>query len=472
MLASSASLHPASRTVTPASAALADTSRVAGIWQGTLMGSLRLVFKVSRAPDGTHTATMDSPDQGALGIPVTSVVVTGDSVRFAVTSIGGGYHGKFASDQQTLAGEWRQMGAVLPLELKRVESAPELPRPQHPRPPYPYRALEVSFESVPGAVKLAGTLTVPETTGRHACAVLLTGSGSEDRDETIFGHKPFLVIADHLTRQGLAVLRLDDRGIGGSTGDPATATTQDFAHDASAAVDFLRGRPEIDPKRIGFIGHSEGGLIATLAANRRHDVAFVIMLAGPGIPGDSTLVLQSAAMRRGAGASEDQIARERPLLLKLIAAVKQGADSVAVRAAAEALVSAQLEGLPAAPDSAGRAQLVRTLARQIRSPWFQFFMGYDPRPALARLRCPTLALNGGRDLQVLPKENLAAIESAVRSGGNRDVTVRELPGLNHLFQTARTGSMMEYGVIEETFAPAALAAMSDWLRERRLTARK
>ena len=433
------------------------------------MGSIRLVFKVARAMDGSFSATMDSPDQGAWGMAVSTVAVTRDSVRFTVTSIGGGYYGRIREDRQLIVGEWRQTGIVVPLELKRVDSAPEPKRPQHPEPPFPYRSVDVSFETVPGSVKLAGTLTVPSEAGRYGCAVMLTGSGAEDRDETIYGHKPFLVIADHLTRQGIAVLRLDDRGIGGSTGNPATATTQDFAHDASAAVDFLRGRAEIDPKRIGFIGHSEGGLIATLAAIRRRDVAFVIMLAGPGIPGDSTVVLQGASLRRAAGATDAQIERERPLLKALAAAVKQGADSVAVRRAAEALVDAQLDGLPSAPDSAGKAQLVGTVTRQMRSPWFQFFMGYDPRPDLARLRCPVLALNGARDTQVLPKENLAAIESAVRSGGNRDVTARELPDLNHLFQSAKTGSMMEYGVIEETFAPVALTAMSDWLRERKLT---
>ena len=441
------------------------SSRIDGTWQGVLEGMLRLVVHVERGPGGALRATMDSPDQGAMGLPIDTVAFAQDSLRFGLRRIGGDYAGRMNATGDTISGRWRQGGLSLPLLLARTEH-PDVPRrPQETGPPYPYDTVAVAFDNPKAAgVRLAGTLTLPRGAGPFPCALLITGSGPEDRDEAVFGHRPFRVIADHLTRKGIAVLRVDDRGVGGSTGSFAKATSDDFAGDVTAGIDFLSSRKEIDRGRIGLIGHSEGGLIAPLVAVRSPAVSFIVLLAGPGIPGDSTLILQSAALRRSIGVGEQDIARERAASRLLYAAFKRG-DSLAIVTAGRALVRLQLEGLPVAqrraagdPDS-----LTDRVVRSLFTPWMKFFVSYDPRPTLERVRCPVLALNGSKDLQVLPRENLDAIERALRTGGNRDVTIRELPGLNHLFQTCTTCSMAEYMQLEETVAPVVLESLSEWI---------
>jgi uncharacterized protein len=357
-------------------------------------------------------------------------------------------------------------GSPLPLALKRggVVAAPK--RPQEPTRPFPYDTVAVAFDNAAAAgVRLAGTLTLPRGQGPFACALLITGSGPEDRDEAVFGHRPFLVLADHLTRNGIAVLRLDDRGVGGSTGRFATATSEDFASDAVAAVAYLRTRKEIDPKRIGLIGHSEGGLIAPLVVARTKDVAFVVLMAGPGIPGDSTLILQSEAVRRSIGVDEAALQAEKAVSRRMFARIVAG-DSLGAAREGQTLVRMQIAALSDAqraaigdPDSVGAAAV-----RPLSTPWMRFFIGHDPRPALRKMRCPVLAINGEKDLQVLPKENLDAIRTTLAAAGNRNVTVKELPGLNHLFQTCRSCTVAEYGQLEETMAPAALDEMTRWIR--------
>jgi hypothetical protein len=284
----------------------------------------------------------------------------------------------------------------------------------------------------------------------------------------VFGHRPFLVLADHLTRAGIAVLRLDDRGVGASSGRFGTATTRDFAGDAHAAVEFLRGRREIDPTRIGLIGHSEGGLVAPMVAAKSKDIAFIVLLAGPGVRGDSLLTLQVERITRAAGADDATVAAETGLTRALIAASVQDGDSAEVTARAHRLVRDRLAELPPErraafgdPDSLADVQLAR-----LRSPWMRFFLTYDPVPTLRRVRCPVLALNGDKDVQVPSVENLKGIGDALRAGGNRDFETRELPGLNHLFQTAATGAVTEYARIEETMSPRALDAIAEWISKR------
>jgi len=325
----------------------------------------------------------------------------------------------------------------------------------------------VVFDNPKAGIQLAGTLTLPRGAGPFPCALLITGSGPEDRDETVFGHRPFLVLADHLTRQGIAVLRVDDRGVGGSTGRFSGATSEDFAGDVLAGIEYLKARKEIDRKRIGLIGHSEGGLIAPLVATRSKDVAFIVLMAGPGIPGDSTLMLQSAAIRRSIGVTDAAIAGEMSVNRRMYAQLREG-DSVGVVRTARELVRLQVAALPEAQRQAvGDLDSTAAVAtRQLFSPWMRFFVAYDPRPTLRRVRCPVLAINGGKDLQVLPKENLAAIETALRAGGVRDYAVKEMPGLNHLFQTCTLCTIGEYMQLEETIAPGALEEISRWILAR------
>jgi pimeloyl-ACP methyl ester carboxylesterase len=323
-------------------------------------------------------------------------------------------------------------------------------RPQTPKPPFPYTSEEVAFDSTPG-VRLAGTLTLPKGPGPFPVALLIVGSGPHDRDETIFGHKPFLVLADDLTRRGIAVLRYDKRGAGGSTGRSPDVTTADFAVDARAAVAFLRTRTDIDPSRVGLIGHSEGGAIAPMVAADDPKIAFVVMMAGPGVPGDELLVAQNRAILKAAGGSEAALTAAEQANRRIYEIVKSQVSD----AEAEAQVQAILVGLGQGPLQA------RAGAAQAAAPWIRWWLRYDPRPALTKLRCPVLAIDGSKDLQVVAAQNLPEIRKALKD--DPDATVIELPGLNHLFQTAGTGAASEYAQIPETIAPIALTTIGDWV---------
>jgi pimeloyl-ACP methyl ester carboxylesterase len=459
-----AALIAALLTAAPSSAE--SPPALEGAWQGTLQGALRIVLNLERGEGGVLRGTMDSPDQGAMGLAIDTTWASNDTLHFEWRRLRASYEAVLSADGRELTGAWKQSGFTLPLSLRRLDQPPDYRKPQEPVKPYPYDEEEVSYENRAAGVKLAGTLTRPRGQGRFPCALLITGSGAEDRDESVFGHRPFLVLADHLTREGIAVLRVDDRGVGGSTGSTASSTSEDFAGDVAAGVAFLKARSDIDPRRIGLIGHSEGGLIAPLVATRSRDVAFIVLMAGPGLPGDSTLLLQNAALRRTMGASEENIARELAASRRIYAGLRRD-DSTAVARATRELVGLQLAGLPEAQrQGAGDPDSIASRAtRQLYAPWMRFFLTYDPRPALRRLKCPVLAINGEKDLQVLPKENLDAIQAALAAGGNPDYTVKELPGLNHLFQTCETGSIGEYARIQETIAPAALEEMSSWILE-------
>ena len=333
-------------------------------------------------------------------------------------------------------------------------SAPS--RPQTPVKPYPYREEEVAFDNAAGHAHLAGALTLPTGRGPHPAVVLITGSGLQDRDETVFGHKPFLVWADALTRRGVAVLRVDDRTMGGSTGEVKTATTADFAGDVEAAVAYLRTRRDIDPRRIGLMGHSEGGVIAPIVAARDPKIAFIVMLAGSGEDGETLLLSQQRAIATAMGLPPAAVDRSNASSRALEDAVKGAPDQAAADARLQAAWSKILADQGAPADTPMPAQ-VKVVAR----PWMRWFLAYDPRPTLARVRCPVLAVDGSKDLQVPAAENLAGIKAALAS--DRDVTTVELPGLNHLFQTAGTGAVSEYATIPETVSPLALKVVGDWI---------
>jgi uncharacterized protein len=456
---------------------------VEGFWQGTLNTgaiSLRLVFKIHKTPDGTLTGTLDSIDQGAKDIPVSAVSVHGSAVSLEVKVVAGVYEGKLAEGGAQISGEWKQGGASLPLTLTRVEKVTELRRPQEPKKPYPYREEEVAYDNKEGHSHLAGTLTLPRAGGPFPAALLITGSGQQDRDEAIMGHRPFLVVADYLTRQGIAVLRVDDRGIGGSTGEVARATTEDFAGDVLAGVAYLETRKEIDPQKIGLIGHSEGGVIAPMCAAKSKDVAFIVLMAGTGLPGEEILYEQSALILKAAGGSQETITQQWAAQERMYAVLKREKDdAVAEKKLREIYSELQIQPAPdpakaaaaakeKPEDAAGHLPAAQQEAslHMMLSPWFRFFLTYDPRPALRKVKCPVLAIGGENDLQVPPKENLPAIEHALKEGHNPDYTVKELPKLNHLFQTSQTGSPAEYGQIEETFSPVALKVIGDWIVQR------
>ncbi|MEN3109748.1 alpha/beta hydrolase family protein [Uliginosibacterium paludis] len=354
----------------------------------------------------------------------------------------------------------RGLVLLLMLLMQGVAGAAAL-RPQTPQAPFPWQAQELAYDSPtdPG-VHLTGTLVLPEGKGPFPAVLLVTGSGQQDRDETLFGHKPFLVLADFLARHGIASLRVDDRGTGGSTGDVLHATSEDFARDARASLAHLRAAEGIDPARVGVIGHSEGGLIAAmLAAEPANQVAFVVMLAGPGLSGARILSNQVEDMARVGGSSGPALAAMVDLQDRLLALAMQGEEDP--EALTTRLATELRKAVPALSQEAARAR-VATLA----SPWYRYFLATDPAVFLSRVRCPVLALNGSRDLQVRAADNLAAIGSALGRAGNPDVSLETLNGLNHLFQSAQTGAVSEYAQIEESFAPAALERVAGWIRSR------
>ena len=441
---------------------------IEGIWEGKLKvpgAELRIVAHIAITPEGTFSATLDSPDQGVTGIPVDEIVFKDKSVHMEIKLIGGIFEGKLNEEFTMVDGTWQQAGFSFPLSLHRVEEAVEIKRPQEPEKPYPYTEEEVKYDNPAAKVTLAATLTFPKGQGSFPAVILISGSGPQDRDEFLLGHRPFLVLADYLTRQGIAVLRFDDRGVGESTGDFMAATSEDFATDVISGIAYLKTRSEIDAQQIGLIGHSEGGLIAPMVAVQLPEVAFIVLMAGPGLTGEKIVLLQSALISRAIGESEEDIALNLDYNKKFFTLIKGESDKEILAEEVHKLfydyfnkISEEQKEIIGDPELYINAQ-----SQSMLSPWFRYFLTYDPKPALSKVKCPVLAINGEKDLQVPPVENLKAIEEALLNGGNRDFMVRELPGLNHLFQTAQTGSPEEYALIEETIAPIALKLMSDWI---------
>lgn len=452
-------------------------------WKGTIeLPGMKLDFGVALTPstDGNAAAgTMDIPMQGLKSAPLSDVSVSGEELKFslALPSMPANAHAHFsaklAADGKTAEGELKQGGITAPVRMERIAEGADATigprRPQDPKPPFPYTQREVSYTNAKDGTKLAATVTLPPGPGPHPAAVLITGSGAQDRDESILGHRPFLVIADHLTRAGIAVLRADDRGVGGSGGSVTEATAADSTGDVLAAIALLKTMPEIDAAKIGVIGHSEGGIIGPMAAATSKDVAFVVMLAGTGLKGRDILTMQSEAIMLAAGIDKAAV---KPVVEKhraLMDSVEKNAPAEEIERAVGELMKAQTSlgghSAPALSDEqvkAGAKQQMETL----NSKWFRSFLFSDPREALRKVTAPVLALNGSLDTQVPAGANLPEIEKALKEAGNTDVTVRELPGLNHLFQAARTGSPDEYVQIDETFNPEALKAMTEWVLSR------
>ncbi len=439
----------------------APPSDIDGAWSGTLdagAAKLRLVFHIMNTPNGLK-ATLDSVDQGANGIPVGGVTRKESSIRFDVPVVAGTFDAKISADGSRMEGTWSQGGNALPLVLQRVKNASELTprRPQEPKAPLPYGARDVRYDNKAAGVTLAATLTFPRGNGPFPAVLLICGSGPHDRDESLLGHKPFLIVADQLTRRGIVVLRVDKRGVGKSGGDYATATTMDFASDAAAGLAYLKTIPEVDTYRIGLLGHSEGGVVAPIvAAAHPNDVAFIVLLAGSGVPGDRIIVEQTRLIAEATGASAEEaqaVAAQQRALLDI---VKKGGDDTAMEAELRAMLKGKV------PDAA----LASTIA-QAMSPWFRTFIAFDPATALRKVKCPTLAIGGSKDLQVPAHENLAAIKGALEAGGNKSVETVEFPNLNHLFQHARSGSPNEYAGIEETMSLEVTEKVGRWIIQQR-----
>ena len=432
-------------------------SAIDGYWLGTLeagSAKLRILFRITNTPEGLQ-ATLNSLDQGGRAIPLTSVKRDGMNIAMELKDVGS-FTGVFDQELTKIEGTWTQGGKSRPLTVARID--PEMvratpgPRPQEPKKPYPYRAEDVKYENKPAGITLGGTLTLPLGQGPFPAVLLITGSGQQDRDETLLGHRPFLVLADYLTRRGIAVLRVDDRGFGESTGDFSAATTADFATDVETGVAYLKTRPEVNIHKIGLIGHSEGGVIAPMVAARNRDVAFIVMMAGTGVPGDQVIAEQTRLILEANGVSHEAAEKRGAAELETLTLVKQEKDPAVL-------------GQKLREKLAGRVPeaQIGTAIMQVNSPWMRYFINYDPAIALSKITCPVLVLNGAKDLQVSPEQNLPPIRRALEAAGNKHFEIAELPGLNHLFQTATTGSPNEYAQIDETIAPVALQTIAEWV---------
>ena len=442
---------------------------ITGQWNGALKvqgTQLRLVFNVTKT-DKDFSSTMDSPDQGAKGIPVTNTTFDNSKIKFEVANARIEYNGELKENE--IVGTFKQGGQEFPMNLSRKAIEKEVvKRPQEPTKPYSYYSEDVTFENTKANISLSGTLTLPKKDGNFPVVILITGSGPQNRDEELLGHKPFLVISDYLTKNGIAVLRYDDRGVGQSKGDFKTATSADFATDVESAITFLKTRKEINKKKIGLVGHSEGGLIAPMAASKSKDVSFIVLLAGTGIQGDKLLLLQQALIAKANGVSETDIKKSIETNSKLFEMVVKSNDNMKLKTYLTNSINETLKNDTSAeiPNGMTKDEFVSMQVNQISSPWMQYFMKFNPATTLEKVKCPVLAVNGEKDLQVPPKENLTAIKNALTKGGNKNVTTKEFLNLNHLFQECKTGAPGEYSTIEQTFSPTALEEITNWINQQ------
>jgi len=451
------------------------TNTIDGIWFGTLKSgpsAFRFALHL-QTKSGKLTGALDSLDHKALGTPLTAVDCKDGKLTFKLESWGVSYDAKLDALGTALDGEYQQNGRTYPLKFHKVDKLPDLARSQQPKRPYPYQEIHVTYRNQKADISLAGTLTVPRGDGPFPAVVLLSGTGPLDRDSTHAYHKPFLVLADHLTRQGIAVLRVDGRGVGETIGGNVwQSTIPDFAEDARLGVSFLKGRKEINPAKIGLIGHSQGALVAPLAASQTKDVAFVVLLGVPALGGEELLHHVLQKYWRDIGVDPAANPEFREILERIHKVLRAEKDQTKARAALQALFKDELAKRPGFAKLSEKEQnewfaKIEPDVRFHSSPWYRYVLGYDPRPVLAKVQCPVLALTGELDLQVPPRDHLPQIRKALQAGGNKDFTVQELSHLNHMFQTARDALPRDDAFIEETFAPSALQLVSEWILKRK-----
>lgn len=449
---------------------LPQQQSIDGAWNGSLTigpQTLRITVRFTTSETGLR-ATIDIPQQGATGVQLQNVSYD-DSRVYMELPAGPGlavFDGRQVGD--SIGGAFTQAGLGGTFFLKRSSQAAAMPK--EPPEPLPYAEEEVTFHNAD--ITLAGTLTLPESGAPHPAVVMITGSGPQNRDEELFGFKPFHMIADHLTRNGVAVLRYDDRGVGGSTGSVSEATTEDFARDVLAAVDFLKNRSDIDPERIGLIGHSEGGIVAPLASSMSDDVAFMVLMAGTSVSGAEILIEQGALIMRASGATEADMEQQIAFQKRTFEAIRSGDGWDELAADLETRLR---ESIAEMPDSQRNAitdvdayidAQIQAQLTALQTPWLRYFLDYDPAVTLRTIDTPILALFGELDLQVPPAQNRGPLEQALRDGNHPDYTVRVLPRANHLFITATTGSPTEYATLEKVFVPEFLPLITEWILER------
>lgn len=433
---------------------LSFSQDISGKWNGVLKIQgieLPLTFNISKLENG-YSSTMDSPSQGAKDIPTTKTTFENSKLTIEIANAKIEYIGTFKNE--IISGIFKQNGQEFAMELsKKAYEKKVVNHPQEPKEPFSYYSEDITFENIKEKVTLAGTLTLPKKEGVYPAVILISGSGAQNRNEEILGQKPFLLLSDYFTKNGIAVLRYDDRGTAKSSGNFGSATSANFATDVESAIAYLKTRNEINKSKIGLVGHSEGGMIAPMVASNSNDVNFIVLLAGPGMRGDKLLLLQKEKIERTQGISEDDIINGQKIF----------------KGAYDLILSSKKEDLNLKdyfkkqfPQNTPQNQ-IDMITNQLSSNWIQFYLKYDPALTLEKIKCPVLAVNGEKDLQVPSKENLEAIKKALQKGGNKKVTTIEFPKLNHLFQTTQTGNPSEYETNEETFNEKALQEIKNWI---------
>ncbi|MFZ1799642.1 MAG: alpha/beta fold hydrolase [Chitinophagaceae bacterium] len=453
----------------------AQPQNVMGDWEGTLsLGKdLHIVFHFNNTGDGTISATMDSPDQNVNGLPCSEVKLFKDSIIVSLKIANAHFDGKFLNDS-TISGAWFQGPGNYPLVLKKgtTEITKVKPgRPQTPVPPFDYISEDIIYKNADGSIQYGATITYPKTGAPFAVALLITGSGQQDRDETVFDHKPFAVIADYLTKNGIAVLRVDDRGIGKTTGQLTNVTTMDFANDVLAGIQYLLQRKDVDKNKIGLIGHSEGGLIAPIVFTKWPQLAFIVSLAGPGVPGADILLRQQTDPLKGniSDSAFNSFFTLTKNTFELIQQNKDKPDSIILdkiktyyagwKQSTPASLQAEVHANTASPED-----YAKQVSGELK-PWLKYFITTDPADYWSKVKCPVLALDGDKDIQVYAEQNIPAIQAALQKAGNKKVTTKIFPGLNHLFQHCTKCTVEEYAELTETISPEVLETISTWLHQ-------
>ena len=435
---------------------LQSQAQIEGYWKGEIdlgVQKLETAFDIKAIENG-YSATFDVPAQGAFDIPVDEVSFQNGQLQLKMNAMDASYSGTLKDSG--IEGNFSQRGMTFPLNLVKAEKKEQKKaRPQDPLPPFKYHIEEVTFVNEKEGNKLVGTLTIPEGKGPFPAMVLVSGSGQQDRDEELMNHRPFWVIADYCALHGIAVLRYDDRGVGGSEGEVKNATSMDFSYDAEAAFDYLRNRKEINASKVGILGHSEGGIINFMVSARRPEVAFLVSLAGPSVNGIEVLKEQQAAILRASGMSEEMVQFSGNANAQMFDIIEASSS----REEADSLLRQLVKGW------GYNEELTEQTVGQMASPWMYYFLKYDPTEAIIKTNCPALLLNGSKDLQVIASQNLPGYEKIIAEHGKTNLTLRELPDLNHLFQHCETGSPNEYFEIEETISPEVLEMIVGFVKK-------
>jgi pimeloyl-ACP methyl ester carboxylesterase len=435
-----------------------------GRWNGSIavMGiDLKIMVNINGS-----TATIDIPQQGAQALPLKNFKFKAPDISFELEGTAGTAYFNGVLQGKSIKGDFKQAGILGKFNLEKGDAAKAAEA--TPAEILPYKKEEVAFKN--GDINFTGTLTLPESNGPFPGVIMITGSGAQNRDEEIFDFKIFRLIADHLTRSGIAVLRYDDRGIGGSGGNTITATTADFATDVEAAIKFLRLRKDIG--KIGLLGHSEGGIIAPIVASRNNNVSFIVLLAGTAVKGEDILTAQNELIAKANGISDAEIALNEKLQKKMFEAMKSDKGWDAVETELRKVIKESIMKLPAeerkqiSDINTYTESMVKNQMAAAKSPWLRYFVSFDPVPVLEKVKVPVLALFGEKDLQVPAKQNAGPMENALKKAGNKDYTIKIFPNANHLFQEAKTGSPNEYAGLKKQFVPEMLDTISVWILNR------